>query len=137
MQFYVKPNSNCAGLSLTTLAEIAGGEWEDAPCWRGQPIVKTGSDLAPRQIVAWSSLFGGSAVSLAAYRRLDRPALGLVGADWGLRILANDGEEVAAEPGAEHLPAGWGAALVVVYDAGDIEDADLRRCWPGERPGVE
>lgn len=131
MQFYVKPNSNCAGLSLTTLAEIAGGEWEDEPCWRGQPIVKTGADLTPRRIVGWSSLFGGSDVSLAAYRRIDaHPALSLVGADWGLRILANEGAGVEAEPGAAHLPAGWGAALVVVYDAGDIEDADLRQCWP-------
>ena len=36
MEVYVKPNSNCAGLMLTTLDAILGGEWEDADCWRGR-----------------------------------------------------------------------------------------------------
>lgn len=125
MQFYVKPNSNCEGLSLTALDALLGGRWEDAPAWHGQPTILTGRDLTPRRVVGWSSLFGGSAVNLAAYRRSDRPGLALVGADWGLRILANDDEEVEPEPGAEHLPPGWGLACMTVYDADDIEDADL------------
>lgn len=125
MLFYVKPNSNCGGLSLVTLDALLGGQWEETPCWRGRPVVKTGQDLTPRQVVGWSSLYGGSAVDLKAYRRTDRPAIALVGADWGLRILANEGEEAEPEPGAEHLPAGWGTACMAIYDPADIMTPEL------------
>jgi hypothetical protein len=54
-----------------------------------------------------------------------------VGADWGLRILANEGEEGEDGDGdAPHLPPGWGLALMTVYDPGDLVDEDLRQCWP-------
>ena len=129
MEVYVKPNSNCSGLMLTSLNEILGGTWEDADCWRGRPLVRTGEDLAPRRVVGWSSLFGGSAVDLRAYRRVDGlAALAFVGADWGLRILANEGED--GDGGAPHLPPGWGVALMAVYDPEDLIDDDLRQCWP-------
>jgi len=81
MLVYVKPNSNCEGLMLTSLNEVLGGAWEDADCWRGQPVIRTGEDLTPRCVVGWSSLFGGSAVDIRAYRRVDGlSALALVGA---------------------------------------------------------
>ena len=130
IQFYVKPNSNCPGLSLVTLDGLLGGSWESDPCWRGRPIIKTGEDMTPREVVGWSSLFTGSAVDLAVYRRIDRPALAFVGADFGLRILANEDEDVDPEPGAEHLPPGWGLACMTVYDVDDVIDEDLRQCWP-------
>ena len=135
MEIYVKPNSNCGALMLTTLHAILGGEWEEAHCWRGRPIVKTGEELTPRQVVGWSSLYGGTAADLRAYRRIDHiPALAFVGADWGLRILANDGEEGEQDdPDAAHLPPGWGMALMTVYDPEDLVDADLRQCWPATR----
>lgn len=133
--FYVKPNSNCGGLSLVTLDALLGGQWEETPCWRGRPVVKTGQDLTARQVVGWSSLFGGSAADLTAYRRTDRAALAFVGADWGLRILANDDEEPEEpEPGAEHLPAGWGMACMTVYDLADIVTPELAANWPAIAP---
>lgn len=133
MEIYVKPNSNCGGLELTTLNAILGGEWEDEDCWRGMPIVRTGEDLTPRRVVGWSSVFGGTATDLRAYRRIDHiPALAFVGADWGLRILANDNEEGEQDPDAAHLPAGWGQPLMIVYDLDDLVNADLRQCWPSE-----
>jgi len=130
MLCYVKPNSNCQGLPLASLEGLLGGEWSEEPIWRGRPIIRTGEDLEPRQVVGWSSLFGGSAADLAAYQRLDVPALALVGADWGLRILANDGEEPEADFGAEHLPAGWGMAIMCVYDLDDIVTPGLAEVWP-------
>jgi len=130
MLFYVKPNSNCQGLPLASLDGLLGGEWSEEPVWHGQPVIRTGEELEPRQVVGWSSLFGGSAVDVDVYRRIDRPALALVGGDWGLRILANDGEEPDPEPGAEFLPAGWGIACMTVYDPADIESPDLAEVWP-------
>lgn len=130
MMFYVKPNSNCPGLSLVTLDGLLSGSWEDTPCWRGRPVVKTGQDMTPRAVVGWSSLLGGSGVDLAVYRRTDRPALAFVGADFGLRILANEDEDPEPEPGAEHLPAGWGLACMTVYELEDLLDEDLQRLWP-------
>ena len=72
----------------------------------------------------------GAAVDLRAYRRVDGlAALAFVGADWGLRILANEGEEAEPEPGAEHLPAGWGTACLAVYDVSDIVTPELAAQW--------
>lgn len=132
MLFYVKPNSNCGGQSLVDINDLLGGQWEEKPCWRGQPLIKTGEDLTPRQIVGWSSLFSGSAVDLSVYRRVDQPAFVMVGADWGVRILANEDELDDYEPsaGAEHLPPGWGMACMTVYEQDDVLDDDLRRHWP-------
>jgi len=129
--FYIKPNSNCAGLSLTSLETLLGGEWESEPCWSGQPILRTGEDLVPRQIVGWSSLFGGSAINVRAYRRLDRLQIALLGGDWGIRILANedDGDDWLDPFMGQfqgHLPPGWGVPLLTIEDFSDILDEELR-----------
>lgn len=128
--FYVKPSSNCEGLQLSSLETLLGGEWEQEPFWSGRPMIATGEDLEPRQVVGWSSLFGGSAVDVQAYRRLDYPQIALMGADWGVRVMANDGEEVEIpEYFAEyvfHLPAGWGMPILTIEDFSDITTDELK-----------
>lgn len=135
MVFYVKPNNNCEGLELTSLEELLGGEWTPEPIWSGRPLVRTGSDLVPRQIVGWSSLFGGSAVDVRVYARTDGVfQLAFVGGDWGVRILATrrEAQRVQREtekyaPWAAHLPPGWGRPLMTVEDPEDIAEPSLRK----------
>lgn len=125
MTFYIKPNSNCGGLPLTSLESLLGGEWETGACWTGRPVIATGEDLVPRQVVGWASLFGGSPVDVNVYRRTDGKQIALLGADWGVRILANDEELPETAEFTSHLPAGWGTPLLTVEDFTDIETDDL------------
>lgn len=134
--FYVKPNSNCpSGLQLTSLSTLLGGQWGDR-IWTGRPLIATGEDLAPRRVVGWSSLFGGSAVDVHAYVRLDGEQIALIGADWGVRILANEEESTAVEttPGLDdHLPPGWGSPILTIEDFADIHDDELRAAITASR----
>lgn len=127
---YVKPNSNCVGLPLTTLEELLGGEWTEDPIWSGRPLIRTGSELIPRRVVGWSSLFGGSAVDVRIFARTDGVfQIALVGGDWGVRILATPREARRVQretekyaPWAAHLPPGWGKPIMTVEDPEDIVD---------------
>jgi len=123
--FYVKPNSNCAGLPLTSLPALLGGEWSER-LWSGRPLILTGTDLAPRRVVGWSSLYGGSPTDVHAYVRLDGHQVALLGADWGVRILARHVDRpTTAGRADEHLPAGWGMPLLTIQDFSDIHNASL------------
>lgn len=126
--FYVKPNSNCGGLQLTSLSTLLGGQWSGR-IWTGRPLIATGDKLTPRRVVGWSSLFGGNAVDVHAYVRHDGSQVALLGADWGIRILANENEaaDVEVTPGLDdHLPPGWGSPILTIEDLADIHDTALR-----------
>ena len=124
--FYVKANSNCEGLPLTSLEELLGGAWMPDSIWEGKPLICTGEDLKPRQVVGWSSLSGGSPCNVKAFIREDGVQIALLGGDWGVRILATDDDEWESPFGEDHLPPGWGTPILTVEDFDDIEDKGLR-----------
>ena len=127
VQFYVKPTSNCAGLDLTTLAQLFGGEWSTCRFRADAVLIKTGEELTPRLVVGWTDLYTGTACPVAVYERIgdeDLPAVALVGGNSGLRIMANM-DEGAVDPD-DHLPPGWGVPVLLIEDYDDIVDERLR-----------
>lgn len=129
VEFYVKPTSNCEGLALTTLHQLFGGTWSTLRYRADSIMLKTGNDLTPRQVVGWTDLYGGTSCPVNVYERIgdeDDPAVALVGGNSGVRILANEDEDFEPAPGAEHLPPGWGAPVLLVEEFADIVDPGLR-----------
>jgi hypothetical protein len=110
--FYAKGNENCPeGLELQS-AEPLSAEW------RGESLrVRFPAEAKELEMIGWSSLFGGSpaGVSVRKVRWQGQEGYLVLGADWGLRVLDPQGEQL--DP---HLPLGWGLPVLWVEDLDDI-----------------
>lgn len=135
MQLYVKSTSNCAGLPLQTF-ELLGPTWTGASI----PLPFGDPDAGPvviYEVIGWTDLFTGRPASVhAAHVRWlpsgspavegpREPQEGYLvwGGNSGVRILDPDAE---AEPGAEHLPPGFGRPLVWIEDPTDLSGEVLQ-----------
>lgn len=145
MQLYCKDCSNCpGGLPLQTF-ELLGPSWSGAciPIPFGDPPA---GPVKVLEVIGWTDLFTGrpAPVHAAHVRWLpagspvsdgpDRPLLGYLvwGGNSGVRILDPEAEP---EPGAEHLPPGYGRPLVWIADPADLPGEVLAVIRPvGEQP---
>jgi len=103
MQLYVKPNSNCEGLSLQTF-QVLG------PIWTGDRLLLPFGDPPGkrRYLVGWSDLFNGRPCPVNVARVScggdDLTGVLVWGGNWGIRLPA----------------LGYGLPIVWVSDPGDL-----------------
>jgi len=114
---YVKRTSNTPqGIDLGWDADLT--VLEELGCHQAARV-RTGEDLVVRRVVGWSDLFGGTSAPLNAYRAQWQGQTGILlcGANSGLRILANDGEDGDKN---KHLTPGWGTPILWIEDEDDL-----------------
>lgn len=120
IQIYVKTTSNCEGMPLQTFELLS-------PIWTGDKIrLPFGEPPRVREVVGWTDLFNGQAcpVNVAKVRAGDSVGWLVWGGNSGVRILD---KTAPVTPGVdEHLPPGYGRAIVWVNDASELP-ADARK----------
>lgn len=113
---YVKNTSNCAGLSLQTFHTLG-------PIWEGKSVrmwLGPDRDRKRRDVVGWTDLFGGSPcpVRIVKVQYHGRAGYLVHGGNSGVRILDSRAKPVRGVN--DHLPPGWGQAIIWVEE----DDAD-------------
>lgn len=119
LQLYVKMTSNCPdGLPLT-MFEVLGEPWQGASIMLpfGDPAA---GPVKVLEVVGWTDLFTGRPCRVTVVKaRAPDGSMGYLvhGGNSGVRLLDPTAE---VEPGAAHLPPGYGRPLVWVEDPADL-----------------
>jgi hypothetical protein len=118
LTIYVKPNSNCHGMPLTSFSELS-------PTWQGEQLVIPFEDGGARRnlpLVGWEDLFFGSPCSLRVVRVRTSGHEGFLiyGGNCGIRILDERAESI---PGMDdHLPRGYGTPILWIDHVEDLPE---------------
>lgn len=118
LTIYVKPNSNCHGMPLTSFSELS-------PTWQGEQLVIPFEDGEARRnltLVGWEDLFFGSPCSLRVVRvRTDgHEGFLIYGGNWGIRILDEGAESIHGVD--DHLPRGYGTPILWIDHIEDLPE---------------